>query len=138
MIGPLSVEQGRSVGKLCLDIAAASERIEVAAVVSRNGRLIEAAAGHSGAVSRLSPRQFEMLFMQLSLNSSMQSKHDQVLGTQCYTAVCGDFAVELAFPSYGGLLLVAADAGTPASEAADAVLEVLREFEFGPMAGGDV
>lgn len=79
-------------------------------------------------MARLSPRQIEMLLVQLPPHSSMQSEHDGALVAQRYSAVCRDLAVEMASPFYGGLLFAAADAGAPVAETADAVLALLRKF----------
>ena len=52
-----------------------------------------------------------MLFMQLTLQTSMNKEHDKKLGIQNYTIIDREYAFELIFPFYDGIMLVIAIGG---------------------------
>ena len=73
-----------------------------------------------------------MLFMQLTLQTSMNKEHDNKLGIQNYTIIDREYAFELIFPFYDGIVIVITDTNISINDIARKISKMIKEFEFGP------
>jgi len=130
-MSPLNLERSLEISRLCQSVISLNNQIEFASVINKNGRILDSKFRNEGNITKLSNQEFEMLFMQLTLQTSMNKEHDKKLGIQNYTIIDREYAFELIFPFYDGIMLVITSTNISVNDIPRKISKVIKEFEFG-------
>ena len=126
-----NLERSLGISRLCQSLISLNSQIQFASVINKNGRMLDSKLRDESTITKLSGKEFEMLFMQLTLQTSMNKEHDSKLGIQNYTVIDREYAYELIFPFYDGITLVITDTNLSIEDLAKKISKMIKEFEFG-------
>ena len=130
-MSPPNLERSLGISRLCQSLISLNSQIQFASVINKNGRMLDSKLRDESTITKLSSKEFEMLFMQLTLQTSMNKEQDNRLGIQNYTIIDREYAYELIFPFYDGITLVITDTNISINELAKKISKMVKEFEFG-------
>ena len=128
---PLNLERSLEVSKLCQSIVSLNNQIEFASIINKNGHVLDSKLRNESIITKLLSQEFEMLFMQLTLQTSMNKEHDNKLEIVNYTVIDREYAFELIFPFYDGIILVITESNVLIKDLAGKILKIIKEFQFG-------
>ena len=131
LMSPPNLERSLEISRLCQSLISLNSQIQFASVINKNGRMLDSKLRNESTITKLSSKEFEMLFMQLTLQTSMNKEHDSKLGIQNYTIIDREYAYELIFPFYDGITLVITNTNISINDLARKISKLIKEFEFG-------
>ena len=126
-----NLERSLGISRLCQSLVSLNNQVQFASVINKNGRMLDSKLRDESTITKLSSKEFEMLFMQLTLQTSMNKEHDNKLGIQNYTIIDREYAYEMIFPFYDGITIVITDTNIELSDLARKISKIIKEFEFG-------
>ena len=124
-----NLERNLELTRLCQDILASNDRIYFVSTINKNGKLTESKFRNERIIKNLTPQEIEMLYMQRTLQSSLNKEFDDVLGPLDFITIQRETLLEFVFPFSNGVVLVMADLDVVSRYLAKTILFLIRDFE---------
>ena len=122
----MTVEDYTEYETLCNQIKELNDQIRFAGVISDKGRLL-AGGLKKGVESLETPKEDEMLYMELALRVRMRHEFDRQLGPVTFAMALREKALAMSFPLDSDTLYVVAEATANYSELPNNILGLLKK-----------
>ena len=130
-MSPTRLEQSLEFSRLCQEVLSLSNQIDCVTLASKNGRIIDSKPRDESVIKKLTKQEFEMVFMQRMLQTSMQKEFESQLGVLNYTVIDRDSMLEFIFPFFDGIIVVLTNPEISTARFAKKISKKIRNFEFG-------
>lgn len=124
-----NLERNLELTRLCQDILASNDRIYFVSTINKNGKPTESKFRNERIIKNLTSPEIEMLYMQRTLQSSLNKEFDDVLGPLDFITIQRETLLEFVFPFSNGVVLVMADLDVISRYLAKTISFLIRDFE---------
>ena len=128
-MSPQNLERSLECNSFCKSIQEASKHVHLVSLINKSGRVIETKLRDDSLISSLDHKDFEMLFMQRTLQTSMIREHNDRLGMFNYTITIREPLSEIILPFYDGIILVIVDSNIKMKNFTQKLSKLVYEFE---------
>jgi len=125
-----NLERNLELSKLCQDILASNDRIYFVTAINKNGRPLESKFRDERIITKLKSQEIEMLYMQRSLQSSLTTEFDDLLGPLDSITIQRETMLEFIFPLSNGIIFVMTDLDVVSRYLAKTISFIIRDFEW--------
>ena len=124
-----NLERNLELTRLCQDILASNDRIYFVSTINKNGKHTESKFRNERIIKNLTLQEIEMLYMQRTLQSSLNQEFDDILGPLDFITIQRETLLEFVFPFSNGVVLVMADLDVVSRYLAKTISFLIRDFE---------
>jgi hypothetical protein len=124
-----NLERNLELTRLCQDILASNDRIYFVSTINKNGKHTESKFRNERIIKNLTLQEIEMLYMQRTLQSSLNKEFDDILGPLDFITIQRETLLEFVFPFSNGVVLVMADLDVVSRYLAKTISFLIRDFE---------
>jgi len=126
----LNLERSLKISNLCQDILFVHPMTRCSSFINRNGRIAESKFRDDRSIFGLTKQEFEMLYMQCRLQSSMNEEFSEKLGRLSYTLIKRESTLNFLFPCFDGILFVVLDNDISIQNIVNDISELIIKSQF--------
>jgi len=125
-----TLERSSVISVLCEEILLSNEEIFFVASLNKNGKAIDFKLRNDRIISKMTSQEIEMVFMQRSLQISLGTEFDDLIGPLHSIILQRETLLEFIFPYSEGTLLVMCNLGAIPSFLTKKISFLLKDFDW--------
>lgn len=125
-----SLERSSAISSLCEEVLLSNEEIFFVASLNKNGKAIDFKLRNDRIISKMTSQEMEMVSMQRSLQISLGTEFDDLIGPLNSIILQRETLFEFIFPYSEGTLLVMCNLGIIPSFLTKKISYLLKDFEW--------
>lgn len=125
-----NLERNSAISRLCKEILASDERIYFVTSINKNGKPLESQFRNDRIFTKMNRQEIEMFFMQRTLQTSLSTEFDDLIGPLNFITLQRETLLEFLFPYSQGIIFVLSDLDVVSRFLAKKISFILRDFDL--------